>query len=148
MLPAKPRIPAIALACLLLLSACATHNPLSTTAQSALQKTIITNAAVVKANNAVEKAVEDAVVAKVITPDQARPMITGCLKIAQTSEAVREITSKGTEASWSVDGPKIRALLTASPLQLSPSTSSAIDLLIATANSSIALLIQTVQGVK
>lgn len=130
------RIHAAVLACLIT-SACI-HNP--NRGQTALQKTIVANATVAKTNAAVEKAVEDAVAGAVLTPAKAKPVIVGCLKVAQASEAIRAITSKGTEASWSVDGPKIRALLAATPLKISPGITASIDLLITSLNSTIDLL--------
>lgn len=138
------RSQAAVLICLLVSAACM-HNPGAGGATTALQKTIIANAAVVKVVSAVEQGVEDAVTGKVLTPDRARPVILGCQRVMQASIAITSITSKGTEATWNVDGPKIRALLAATPLQISQSTNAAIDLLVETANSTVALL---VAGVK
>lgn len=139
------RVQIAALFVCLLASAACIHNSSTSPKQTALQATIVGNAAVVKANNAVEKAVEDAVTGKVLTATQARPVVTACLKIAQTSESIRAITSNGTEASWSIDGPKIRAILASTPLKVSASVNATIDPLIAALNSTIDFLITGVK---
>lgn len=139
------KIYAVLLACVIA-SACALHNPPSAgIPKTALQWTIVYNAAVAKTNNAVEQAVETVQASGAITAAQARPIIVGCGKVAQTSESVRAITSKGSEASWNVDGPAIRAILTAAQLKLPASTNATIDLAVSAVNSAIILL---TQGVK
>ncbi len=131
---------------IVLAQACALRkNTTGSIPQTALQWTIIYNAALAKTNRAVETAVETVQSSGAITAAQARPILTGCLKIANTSEAVRGITSKGTEASWSVDGPKIRAVLTATSLTLPASQNQAVDLAVSAANAAITLLIQGVK---
>src|SRR5260370_11241121 len=95
---------------------------------TALQWTIIYNAAVAKADRAVEQAIETFQRSGAITAAQARPIIIATGQVASASEAIRGITSKGTEASWSVDGPKIRAVLDAAQLKLPPSQNQQLDL--------------------
>lgn len=131
----------------LLLSSCALRNNSGGTPQlqTALQQTITYNAIVAKTNRAVEQAVETVQTSGALTTAQARPVIVGCGKVAQVSESIRGITSQGTEASWAVDGPKIRALLASASLNLPASQNQAVDLAVAAVNAAIVLL---TQGVK
>jgi hypothetical protein len=136
----------VSLILILFASSCALRkNTTGTIPQSALQWTIIYNAALAKTNRAVEQAVETVQVSGALTVAQTRPILIGCQKVALTSEAVRGITTSGTEASWSVDGPKIRAVLAAAQLTLPASSNQTIDLAVSAANAAITLL---VQGVK
>lgn len=137
------RIHAVLLVCLIA-SACV-HNPSTpaavTVPQTALQKTIVFNAALSEANLAVQRAVKDLQASGALTVAQARPVVTGTVKVAKIGNEIRDITSKGTEASWSVDGPKIRALLAETPLKLPTAANVTVDLLIETVNAAVTLLV-------
>lgn len=104
---------AATLAILIVSTACShavVTNP-TTTPQTALQWTVVYNAAVAKTNRAVEQAVETVHSTGAITADQARPIIVICGRVAAASEAIRGITSAGTEATWNTDAPKIRGIV-------------------------------------
>lgn len=124
------------------LGGCALHNPVvdPATPRSALQWTIVFNAAVAKADRAVETTTETVQSTGIITAAQAKPVIVACGNVAMVSESIRAITSKGTEASWNVDGPAIRNILASAHLNVPVSANPAIDLAISTLNAAVLLL--------
>jgi hypothetical protein len=113
--------------------------------KTALQWTIVSNAALAKANHSLELSVQSLQGNKAITADQARPLILTCGRLATVSEQVRAITSVGTEATWSIDGPKIRAILSSASINFSPGTAPIIDMGVATVNAALLLLSQEVK---
>jgi len=137
----------------LLAAACAkqvsTNPPPPIAPKTALQWTIVYNAALAKANLGVETAVEAVQKSGAITAAQARPVIAICARVALASEAIRGITSKGTEASWSLDGPKIRAVLDQLGPDLLPKaglSNQTVDLALAALGAVLTLLNQNVGG--
>ncbi len=76
----------------------------------------------------------------VITANQARPVMQGIGRLSLIGQSILAITSKGTEATWTVDGAKIRALLAPTNLKLSDTGVAAVDLSIASINSALTLL--------
>ncbi len=90
---------------------CATKVPVNAAGHTALQKVIVYNAALAKANRNLEQGVEKVQTSGLITAAQARPIILATGRIAKASSDVLAITSKGSEATWSVDGPRVVALL-------------------------------------
>lgn len=113
--------------------------------QTALQWTIVYNAALAKANRAVEQAAESVQKSGAITVAQARPIILMNGRIATASEAIRAITSSGTEATWNIDGPKIQAIVKAISPSLAASTGNAV---VDTALSSLTAAITLLQAVQ
>lgn len=128
---------------ILILSGCATRTgPVisPTIPQTSLQWTIVLNASLAKSNRAVEQTAETLHKNNLLTTDQTRPVIIVCGKVAAISENIRAITSAGTEASWQVDGPRIRHLLAASNLNFPVDLHPTVDLVISTVKAALTLL--------
>ncbi len=142
MKPKQRNYSALLILCLIV-SGCATRtSPVINPAlpRTALQWTVIYNGAVAKTNRAVEQSVEAVQKQGLISVEQARPVIMACGKVATVSESVRSITSAGTEASWNVDGPKIRDLLTNAHISIPASANATVDLAVSTLNAALTLL--------
>lgn len=82
-------IPLIAL----LLVSCGPKNPIPTTQQTSLQRVIVLNAAVAKANLALTQTAQTLNTSGVLTVPQTRTVLTISLHVAQTSDTIRVLTS-------------------------------------------------------
>jgi len=147
----RPHLFGAALVLALVTTACTSCVPKTGTTptpgvpQTALQWTIVYNAALAKADRAVEQATITVHASGAITTDQARPIITVTGQIAAASEAVRAITSVGTEASWNVDVAKIRnivAVLGPDPFKGIGVTDATVNLAESALSAALTLLIQ------
>lgn len=131
--------------CALTLTGCAVSAPatIAVPTQTALQRTIVLNDAVAKADNAVVTAVISAQSSGILTVSQVR-VLGIAAKVANASNAVLAVTSKSTEASWNVDIQTIRQVLVSSGISGAIQTTGApaVDAVIALLVSTITLLMQ------